>query len=1045
MGREEKGLISWFASNHVAANLLAILVVVWGIQNYKDMKVEVFPEIKLNTILVNVAYPGAGPEEVEEGVVKRIEDAVYTVDGIKEVRSISREGFGSVVVLIDEGHNENKVLNDVKVAVDSIANFPEDAEKPVIFSLLARSEVMTIAVFGNRERAFLKDIAHSIREDLLASEVISQVDIVGVPRDEVSIEVSNYYLEKLSISVEDIAKKIALEGLSVGGGKIIVENEEILVRTGEKKITTDVIKDIRIGVDSVGNPIFIREIANVIDDFDKNSVVESYFDGSPAVMVRVFRVGNEKAFDIANYVYSYVDDLRDNLPPGVKIALWNDETVVLRDRFELLIRNGRIGFFLVLFALLLFLDSRLAFWTTLGIPISFIGSFIFIPNFDVSINMISLFAFILSLGIVVDDAIVISESIYSKLTQGLNPLKAAIEGAYEVAIPVVFSVLTTIVAFVPLLFVAGNMGQFFRHVPVVVISVLVLSLLEALLVLPAHLQWVKPRDQKRAGWTPLSKLQDRSKTILDKAMNVWYLKIVVFAIDNPLVVIAVAFSLLLVFIGIIVGGFVPFDFLPPVESDNVVALVKLPSTVSLDYTRKIVEFIEKKGIETVRELENESGEKLLEHVSSYVGIQPDSFRHRLVTPEEIEVGPYLGDVNIQLVSSEKRTVSSETIKEKWREKVGLIPGVESVVFAATIFGIGPDITVELSHKDRKVLAEVAVKIKEELNKIEGVREIIENYSSVKREVRLKVNDVGKRLGLTDVYLGRVVRNMVFGIESYSFQRNGEEVKIVVRVPKKERRDLSDLENLPVILPKSKVKLRDVAELNEIYTPIRILRAERSRVLTVNADIDESQVDKGKVKRFVYGEFFPSFTQRFPGLKFRVAGGQKEERDAIRSLADNFILSLFAIYALLAVVFRSYLQPVIVMIVIPFGFIGAFIGHVILGLEVTILSLMGIVALAGVVVNNSLILIDRINKIRAKGTHYKDAIIEGGLSRFRAIFLTSLTTFLGLTPLIFERSIQARILIPMATSLGFGILFSFFITLVIVPAFYSLLIKIKLLR
>jgi len=1041
----KKGVLAWFASNHVAANLLMLLIIVAGLFAIVSAKLEVFPELSLDTINILVPYLGASPEDVEEGVCLRVEEAIAAVDGVKRMTSRAYEGGGSTLVEVEEYANTTDVLDDIKAGVDTIITFPQETEKPNISELKTTHKVISVVIYGDVSEKTLRILADQIRDDLTAMENISQVGIAGVRPYEISIEVSEENLRRYNLSFDDVSQAVRNSSLDIPAGSVKTSGGEILVRTKGQKYYGPEFEKIIVLTRNDGTQVRLSDIATIRDEFEDVDLYAK-FDGKRAALIQVSRIGEQDAIDIARTVKSYIADKKAQLPKGVSIALWEDDTVFLKARLNLLTRNGYIGLVLVFLTLLLFLNMRLAFWTTMGIPISFLGAFWLLPLFDVTINMMSLFAFIMCLGLVVDDAIVVGENIFACRQQGMDRITAAIKGVKEMAMPVTLAVLTTIIAFVPLAYTSGIMGKILRVLPIVVISVLSISLIEALLILPAHLS-------SKRSWNKfiLVRVTDKINSVTHKVLT-WFVygpfaKFVERAVKWRYVTLAVSIAIFLATVGIIVGGYIEFVFFDPVEADNMIALLTMPLGTPVEQTREIIENIERAAFQTIEDFDNKRPGKpsLLKHVSTTVGAQPSLGRGGPVTVD-LGVGgqSHLAEVNVELLGAEERDVSSVAIKNRWRELVGEIPGISSLTFMAEFMSTGNPIEVELSHRDYDVLLASSERLKGILRDYTGISDIADDFEPGKAELKLKLKDSGRNLGLTLSDLARQVRQGFYGDEVQRIQRGRDDIRVMVRYPENERRSLADVENMRIRLPDgTQIPFRTLAEVQygRGYSTIR--RVDRRRVVSVSADVDEAVANTNQINRELYASVLPNLTRDFPGLRYRFAGEQREINESLGTLIPNFAIAMLAIYGLLAVLFRSYWQPAIIMSAIPFGIVGATVGHLLMGFNLSILSLFGIVALAGVVVNDSLIMIDLINRERINGVELAQVLRDCATRRFRPIMLTTLTTFCGLLPMITEKSLQARFLIPMAISLAFGVAFATCITLLLVPSLYMILEDIKI--
>lgn len=1046
----ERGVLGWFVRNHVAANLLMIFLLVSGVVSLFVIKLEVFPEIDMGMITINVPYLGASPEEVESGVCLRLEEAVAGIEHIKELRASASEGMGTLSVEVEDYADIQKVLDDVKAAVDRIETFPEETEKPIVAELTTRTQVIAVVLYGSVSEHTLKTLSDEVRDELTALKNISQVDVSGVRRNEIAIEISEETLRRYGLTFEQVGFMIRDSSLDLPGGSVKTAGGEILVRTmGQKYVGRD-FEDVVVMTRSDGTKLYLDEIAEIIDGFE-DSDMAARFDEEPAAMIEVYRVGEQDALEVARTVKEYVAQKRAQLPEGVSIATWFDRSVLLNSRLQLLTRNAGYGLILVFLSLALFLDLKLAFWTMMGIPISFLGAFILLPHFDVSVNMMSLFAFIVVLGIVVDDAIVVGENIFAYRQAGMKYLSAAIAGVRELWLPVTIAILTTVAAFFPMLFVTGMMGKIMRQIPLVVISVLLISLVEALFILPAHLSRAK-RKSRRSG--PIARMQKGIRGLLDWFVQGLFVWLLGRCIRWRYATLALALAVMFLVLGWVRGGHIGMRFMPDVEADDLTSSLEMPQGTPREQTEMIVARIEAAAEEVRREIDAfcvDGDVSIFRHISTTIG-QAAAARTPMDTISGAS-GAHLAELHIELMPGEERgkyfppgggvDVSSASIGNRWREKVGEIPGVSSLTFSYSLMNIGEAINVELSHQDFAELQLAVEDLKLRLREYNGVTDIADNFLTGKKEIKLSLKEQGRSLGLTLFNLARQVRQGFYGEEVQRIQRGRDDIRVMLRYPAAERRSLADLENMRIRLSGGvEVPFTTVAEVAEGRGYSTINRAERRRVIQVTADVDEARANATDINAELAEAVLPDLQARYPGLFFEFQGQQREMMDSMGSLWMNFAVSLLIIFGLLAVQFKSYVQPVIVMSAIPFGLIGAVLGHVIMGYDLSLLSMFGFVALTGVVVNDSLIMVDLINRTRGSGAGLEQVVQDSATRRFRPILLTTLTTFFGLMPMILEKSMQARFLTPMAVSLGYGVVFATAITLVLVPSLYMILEDVR---
>jgi len=1042
---EKKGVLGWFATNHVAANLLMLFVMVGGFLSISRINVEVFPEISLDRISITVPYRGATPADVEQGVCLRVEEAVAGIDGVKRILSTASEGAASTVIEVQEYSNIKDVLDDVKAAVDRIITFPVETEKPVIAEMKTTRKVISIVLYGDVSEKTLKHLAEQIRDDLTAMENISQVSIWGVRPYEIAIEVSEEALRRYNLSFGGVAKIIGSSSMDVPAGSVKTSGGEILVRTQGQKYYGSQFSDIVLLSRSDGTKIRLGDIAKIRDAFEDTDLY-CRFDGKRAVQIKVGRIGRQNVLDVAGSVKKYIEQKKQTLPKGVTLALWEDDTNILKSRLSLLLNNGLSSLILVFACLLLFLDFRLAFWITWGIPTSFLGAFWLMPMWNMTINMMTLYAFILVVGIVVDDAIVVGEDIFALKQKGYSNSDAAILGVREMAMPVFLSVFTTVIAFVPLAYTGGVMGKILRAMPIIVVCVLSISLAEALLILPAHLSSM--RVYKPNIFTKLlDRLHSFTRVNLHRFIYGPFKRTSEKAIRNRYITLSIALFVLTIIIGMVAGGFVKFAFFESAEADNMVATIVMPMGTPYDQTREVAEKVEAAAEQVMREFDAKmKGDKsIVKHISTTIGAQPSLSRGG---PGSTDVGSsgqaHLAEVNVELLGSEERgKISSSQMKNRWREIVGEVPGVSSLTFISEIFSAGDEISVELSNENFDRLLAAVEQLKTILRQYAGVKDIADSFEQGKVEIKLDLTDSGRMLGLTLNDLAQQVRQGFYGYEIQRIQRGRDDIRVMLRYPQDQRKSIVDIENMRIRLATgTELPFNTVAHINYSRGYATIDRIDRRRVVTVTADVDKDVANSEEINNELRMTALPKLAAEFTGLQFKFAGVQKERSESLETLKIYFPLALLAMYALLAVQFKSYSQPFIIMSAIPFGIIGAVIGHKIMGYKISLLSMFGIVALAGVVVNDAIIIIDLINILRKENPNLIEVLRDSTTSRFRPILLTSLTTFLGLAPLIFQRSLQAKFLIPMSISLAFGVLFATTINLFLVPVLYMIIEDIK---
>jgi multidrug efflux pump subunit AcrB len=1035
---QQKGIIAWFAGNHVAANLLMLLILFAGAVSLFTIRKQTTPDFELNTIDVRVPYLGAAPQEVEEGVVIKIEEAVQDVQGIVEMRGFAREGLGSVTIKVSQDADLLEVLNEVKTRVDAISTFPALTEKPVIFKQEVPVHVVFLAIHGDLDAFARKAIAQEVREDLMRFPEVTQVQYLGDRDYEISIEVSEHVLRQYGLTMSEISQAIRDTSVDLPGGAIKTAGGDILLRTEGQVYTGMDYGDLVLRTFPDGTRLTLADIADIKDGFVETEGF-GHFDGEPTATLRVLATGQQNELHTADVVREYVKEKSANLPDGVSIDIWIDRSHYLRGRLEMMTKNMLQGALLVFIVLSMFLRMKIAGWVVVGIPVAFLGTLALMPlgPWPVTINMMSLFGFIIVLGIVVDDAIIIGESIYTEIRAEGHTLDNVIRGAHRVAVPATFGVLTTMAAFAPMLFVGGIVAPFFEAISMVVIFCLFFSLVESKLVLPAHLARarISPIDEddlfrprREISWLEsiprfFTRLQRHVQHGLHALIENHYQPLLVRAIEYRGLTVTFFLSLMIVCVGLLYSSLVRVVLFPEVPSDFVRVQLEMETGTAPETRNTVLERIES----AVRDMNRE-----------YVAEHPDTL------PMLRHVGAFTqgdtgGMIFVEMPQDEHRPFNGDDISERWRERVGEIPGVKELTFSdADHLGGGPPLSFELSGSDNIALENAAAELETKLAEYQGIYDIRNSSTSGGEEIRLRIKPEAEALGLTMSALGRQVRQAFYGEEAQRIQRGKDELKVMVRYPIEERRSIADLENMRIrTAAGDEVPFAAVAEMSFGKGYSTITRLNRKRTVTVSADIDPKIVEPAKIIKSISEDYIPELLARYPSVRYGLEGASREEAEFVGNLSLAAIAALCLIYALIAIPLRSYSQPLVIMSVIPFGAIGAVLGHLVMGEAVSMFSLFGLVALAGVVVNDSLIMIDFVNNALEAGTPLKQAIIESGTRRFRAIVLTSVTTAAGLMPIMLEGSLQAQYVIPMAISLSFGIVFATVITLFLVPALYML--------
>ncbi len=1031
------GIIAWFTRNGVAANLLMVSIIMAGMLALgRSIPTEVFPEFDLDIVTVNVPYRGSTPSEVEESVVVRIEEAIQDLQGIKKITSTASEGFGAVSVEVQKGYDSREVLDDIKNRVDAINTFPIETEKPVISLLQPRGEVITVVLAADMSERDLRTLGEHIRDEIIALPNITQVGLGGVRPYEIAIEVSEQTLQRYGLTLDAVARAIRNTSVDLPAGAIKTSGGEVLLRTkGQAYVQADFEKIVLITRED-GTRLTLGEIATVKDDFEETPLFAQW-NGKPCVLISVARVGDQNAITLAQEVKAYLLERQKTLPDGVELEYWNDRSRIVVSRLNTLTTSALQGGALVLLVLTLFLRPMVAFWVCMGIPVAFMGAIALMPYLGVTINIISLFGFILVLGIVVDDAIVTGENILTHLERGQTPEAAAIEGTQEVSVPVVFGVLTTVVAFVPIMMIEGFMGKIFSQIPLIVIPVLLFSLIESKLILPAHLKHIRVRRRTPDQLSRLERFQRLFAKGLENFAKFVYRPVLDGALRHRYATLSGFIFAAAILFALLASNRILFVFFPRVESERATASLTMPLGTPEEVTGRHIKDMQNAARELQKELiDPATGNSLIMNVMSATGGQGiTGGRGRGRSGQS-----HVGEVSMQIVPPENRelkTGSMEVVRQ-WRQRIGNIPGAQELNFRAEIGRSGSPIDVQLTGPSFDHLAKASDEVKVLLAKYPAIFDIADTYQDGKPEIKLKIKPEAEALGITMSALATQARQAFFGAEAQRIQRGKEDVRVMVRFPREERSSLSNLENMRIRTPNGReVPFSSVANAEMGRSFSTITRIDRNRTVNVTADADKQTANLETIKADLASEL-PGIVGKYQGMQFTFEGEAREQAESFGSVIYGSIAVFFIIYCLLAIPFKSYLQPLIVMSVIPFGIACAILGHIIMGLPISMMSIFGMLALSGVIVNDSLVLVDYINRKRQEGESIFVSVRTAGTARFRAIILTSLTTFCGLLPMMFEKSTQAQFLIPMAVSLGWGVLLGTFVTLLLVPINYLIL-------
>ncbi len=1029
--------IAWFTKNPVAANLLMFVLIVGGIMSLYTVHQEEFPSMDIRMVTVAVPYLGAAPEEVEQGVCIRIEEALKGTDGIEKIQSSASEGNCSVIAMLFDDASEIDVLNNIKSQVDGINTFPKETEKPIVSKVTIKQGVLQIALAGDTDERTLKEIGKEIRDDIAAIDGISTVSLEFVRPYEISIEVSEDSLRRYGLTLEQVSRVIRNTSLDMPGGTLKTEGGDILLRAKGQAYWGEEFESIVVLTRNDGTKVFLSEIATIRDTFEEGDLT-ARFNGDLSAIIKVDRVGKEDAINMASSVFEYIEAYQPSLPPGLELTVWQNEAAGLQERLDTLTNTAVGGLGLVVLILALFLKFRLAMWVAAGIPIALLGTIAVFPYADISMSTMTVLAFILVLGILVDDAIVVGERVYGHEQMGKPPIQAAIDGTWEVSVPVIFGVLTTMAAFLPLLLATGRMGGFFSVIGHVVVIALVLSIIESQLILPSHLAH-RNRDEASTGFSKRwNNMQSKLAGWLEGIANNHYRPILKKAVDNRYITASIGLGVLILALALIASGRVVFAFFPAIEGDRVYATLEMPEGVAVETTALAAAQLEAAAKALQADLEPLTGNPAtIENILTSIGraAQRGNGPPRGAGPGR----SHFAEVVIELVPrTERNNFRSNQAAQMWREKVGNIPDAVKLSFSSDEYSAGEPINFELSARDVDMIRAAATDLRAELSRYDGVMDITDSFRAGKQEIKLSLLPEARTLGLTLSDLASQVRSAFYGNEAQRIQRGQDDVRVMVRYPEIERSSIGNLEDMYIRTPQgTEVPFYSVAqfELGRGYSTIN--RVDGRRVINVIGDVDRAAVAPEEVIGSIQRQVLPQLRAKYPGLTVKLAGEQEERAKSFTGLFNAAILSLIVIYALLAIPLRSYIQPLVIMSVIPFGAVGAITGHWIMGYELMFFSALGIVALSGVVVNASLVLVDYINRRRREGMDLEEAVLSAGVVRFRPIMLTSVTTFVGLIPLMGNPTPDTTPFIPMAISLAFGVLSATFITLLLVPSLYRM--------
>lgn len=1076
-----KSLIQWAVRNSPAMNTIMVAVLGVGIMTMLTMRREVFPEFELEIILVTVPYPGASPEEVEEGICQKIEEAVQSIAGIKKQTAVAQEGSGFLVLELESHVRDvHKVLSEVRSNIDRIPSMPELAEDPEVKQITIRQPAIMVGVVGTLSDApdaelRLRELAEDIRTDLLQLPAISQATLVGARNYQIDVEIPESTLRKHGLTLKQVAQIIRRENIEVPGGSLKSEAQEVLLRAKNKHTTGEMIAGLPLVTQPGGTVLTVSDLATVRDEFvDVVSVNE--INGRPGMTIAVEKTSQEDLLQIVEEVKEFI--AKKQMPPGHELVTWGDRSVEVRERLWMIADNGVQGLVLVFVLLALFLDIRLAFWVAWGIPMAMFGAFIVLGAAGQTLNMLSMYAFLIVMGMGLDDAIVIGENIFEHRQRGKNFVNAAIDGTMEVLPSVLSSVLTAVTAFIPLAFVAGVMGKFIAVMPLAVVATLLVSLAESTFMLPVHLShlregdigdplnWAARARRLSRNWSPLFRLTFGNLLVSAayiaeqiayplQRLGVWsnwlskhcvrflngfiercYIPALRFSLDNPGIMLSSAFCLILMAVGLVRSGITPYILFPKIDGNVIEAMAiypeGTPTSVPAEATRQL-----EAAILRVNERYENEGQPVVKlwrrgvgHITATDGVEG----------EQNTIGSHLGGISVELIESSQRNVSSQELIRQWREEAGEFPGVEKLTYRSPSMGPGGmpiEFKLLADREHFNELEEAVEECKAQLAGFPGIYDVADDSRPGKWEFQIRIKEKARAMGVQLAELADTVRGAYYGEEVMRLQRGRHEVKLMVRYPPKERSTFADFDDIYVRTEDGTERpLTELADVQVVRGYGEINRVDQMRSITITADVDEAVGNASNTVADLQAQFMPTLFAKYPNVRVRWEGQEEESNESMRSLAKGLSVSIVAMFILLAIEFRSYAQPFIILLIIPFGFVGAIAGHAVMGMPLTLFSIFGLVGLTGIVVNDAIVLIDFINRGLADGLPLREALLMGGRRRFRPIMLTSVSTVGGLLPIMFEKSLQAQILIPMAASIAFGLSMTMVLTLMISPVFYQ---------
>ncbi len=1016
-----KGILSapsiWMINNPIASSLLTFAIIILGLMSFDNINQESSPSFQINEILIEVSYPGATPKDIEQGIILSIEHQLRDNPNIDRISANAYEGAAEITLALIEGINPDTVLSQVKNSIDGINSFPIEMENPTITFVEELDSIVEVGLHGNVSELLLYREASQLKQALLATLDLAKIDIQGARSPEIVIELNQIKLRQYQLTLAQVLSKVKASVSDVPAGNINTQAGEILIRTLGRKELSEQFTNIPIITDISGNSVTLADIATISDSFE-GQVKPFKVNSEAGLELKIYQNKSSKPIDISKDIQNFIANYQTEIPAGLTLTILQDQSEPFSQRINLLTSNGLIGMLLVILVLSLFLDLRLAFWVSMGIPISIVGTLGLMPLLDIPINMITLFAFIITLGILVDDAVIVAENIYLKVQQDIAMDIALRDGVKEMTLPVVFSVATNIIAFIPLLYVPGELGVMYKPMTLLIFAIFTVSLIEALLILPLHLRHIN----KPMRFQAISKIQTNCFNRFNIFKNNVYASWLKTSCNNPITVIIIFSSLSVLIFSWVYSGRVDSSFVPKIESTRIDAEVEFPTGAPLKDKIAIINYIEAAGVKAIESLNGQ-----------------DDYKFRMQ-----DIGSSSGSSTFMIVSDDQRNFTAKDFVDAWRISIGEVPSVKSIFFDYQVGpGGGKELVIELGHKDAEILTLAANELMNGLNRVSGVTDIDSALMDGKLQYNLTPTPLGKSLGFTSDSLGELIRLRFFGGEAIRQIVTGDEVKVRVIMQRNQQYYANQLNQLIITAPNGdSVELSQVANITTAKAATSINRVDGIQLVEVTASILRQVASASLILKTVEEDLLTKLSAKYPDLDVELGGEARVESKVNSEIVKGIGLAFTLIFAMLAIIFRNYLDAILVLIIIPFCLAAAMLGHIVMGYSFSVMSLFGMIALSGLVINGSFVMLLKVKSLKKKGVHYKEAVIEAALNRFRPVVLTAVTTAAGLFPMLFETSTQALYLVPMVISLSFGSVFSIATILLLSPAMFTLSEQLK---